>query len=498
MCCVLTGLDDGQWSGTTVGSEQVNTVCQNFSGTPRVNRISTCIPKANAFNPCEDVVGYDFLRVVIWVVSITALLGNLTVIIVLLSSRFKTSVSKFLMCNLAFADFCMGLYLFLIAAIDARGVGNYFNYAVKWQLEGGCQVAGFLTVFASQLSIYTLTVITLERWCAITYALHLNKRLKIGLAKKVMVAGWGFSIVMAMLPLVGVSDYSMTSICLPMKIGSYADMCYVLSLLVVIMIAFVVICCCYLKMYCSIRGHDTNTSNSDATVAKRMALLVFTDFACWAPIAFFGLTATANVPLIGITQSKILLVFFYPLNSCCNPFLYAIMTKQFHRDFFMLLSKYGFCQKRALRHKSDAYSQNAGSRTNNSLSNANRNTSNGTVLTELSAQKRGSKQSLKSEKSGSNLVPTTSFVKPLLTASKYPCKLSVVIEASNSPDVMVSQQDSSSASEQFELVTQHDLGREPESVEFLPGGSMQSLDLEITRDGMDNCCVHENIIHEKV
>jgi hypothetical protein len=76
------------------------------------------------------------------------------------------------------------------------------------------------------------------------------------------------------------------------------------------------------------------------TVAKKMALLVFTNFACWAPIAFFALTAIAGYPLIDVTKSKILLVFFYPLNSCANPYLYAILTTQYRRDLFILLSKY--------------------------------------------------------------------------------------------------------------------------------------------------------------
>lgn len=88
-----------------------------------------------------------------------------------------------------------------------------------------------------------------------------------------------------------------------------------------------------------------------------MALLVFTDFACWAPIAFFGLTAVAGYPLIDMTKSKILLVFFYPLNSCANPFLYAILTRQYRRDLFILLARYGLCTSRASKYK-DASSGN--------------------------------------------------------------------------------------------------------------------------------------------
>ena len=55
-------------------------------------------------------------------------------------SRFRMTVSKFLMCNLAFADLCMGLYLLLIAVEDVTTVGRYFNHAIQWQHGAGCQV----------------------------------------------------------------------------------------------------------------------------------------------------------------------------------------------------------------------------------------------------------------------------------------------------------------------------------------------------------------------
>jgi len=105
------------------------------------------------------------------------------------------------------------------------------------------------------------------------------------------------------------------------------------------------------QMYCSIISQQTRATVNDMTIAKRMALLVFTDFVCWAPIAFFGLTAIAGFPLINVPKSKFLLVTFYPLNSCANPFLYAILTKQYRRDFFILASRYGFCTKRAMKYK---------------------------------------------------------------------------------------------------------------------------------------------------
>lgn len=112
----------------------------------------------------------------------------------------------------------------------------------------GCKIAGFITVFASELSIFTLTVITLERWFAITFAIQLNRRLKLGLAVKVMIGGWLYAILMASLPLIGISSYSKTSICLPMENNGPADLAYLISLLTINGLAFFLITACYIKV----------------------------------------------------------------------------------------------------------------------------------------------------------------------------------------------------------------------------------------------------------
>ncbi|KAI9552110.1 hypothetical protein GHT06_022447 [Daphnia sinensis] len=312
-----------------------------------------CTPQPDAFNPCEDILGTNWLRVAAWLVSVASVVGNLAVVLVLVqSTRGSMAVSKFLMVNLAIADLCMGFYLFLIVGMDVNTIGVYFNYAIDWQNGIGCQIAGFLTVFATELSVFTLVVITSERWYTITYAINLTRRLRLSTTAKIVALGWIVSFAMASLPLVGVSSYSTTSICLPLENHKLSDTIYLLVLLILNGIAFMFICLCYSHMYRSIRGNQQSlASHSDTTVAKKMALLVFTNFACWTPIAFFGLTAVAGYPLISVTHSKILLVFFYPLNACTNPYLYALVTQQYRRDLFLLLSRYGFCTERASRYR---------------------------------------------------------------------------------------------------------------------------------------------------
>ncbi|XP_059050231.1 follicle-stimulating hormone receptor [Achroia grisella] len=290
-----------------------------------------CMPLPGPFLPCVDLFDWWTLRCGVWAVFLLALLGNGTVVFVLVCSRSRIDVPRFLVTNLAAADFFMGIYLGFLAVVDAGTLGEFRTHAITWQMSGGCRLAGFLGVLSSELSVYTLAVITLERNYAITHAMHLNKRLSLRHAAVVMAVGWAFSLVAAALPLFGVSDYRKFAVCLPFETSTPASLGYVVALLVINGVAFLVLLGCYLKMYCAIRGSQAWNSN-DSRIAKRMALLVFTDFLCWSPIAFFALTAAFGAQLVSLEEAKVFTVFVLPLNSCCNPFLYAILTKQFKKD----------------------------------------------------------------------------------------------------------------------------------------------------------------------
>ena len=115
------------------------------------------------------------------------------------------------------------------------------------------QVAGFLTVFSSELSVFVLMVITLERWYAISYAIHITKRLRIRQAWALMLTGWLYASTMALLPLLGVSSYGAVSMCLPMEARDVWDRLYIVALLVLNGLAFLVICCCYISMFMKVR-----------------------------------------------------------------------------------------------------------------------------------------------------------------------------------------------------------------------------------------------------
>lgn len=314
-----------------------------------------CTPEADAFNPCEDIAGFGFLRVAIWFINILAIAGNLTVLLVFFSSRNKLTVPRFLMCHLAFADLCIGVYLLMIATVDLRTRGHYSQHAIEWQTGPGCSAAGFLSVFGGELSIYTLSTITLERCHTITNALQVERRLALLQAAGIMTVGWLICLGIGMLPLVGVSSYTKVSMCLPMDIETPLAQVFIIIILLFNVGAFVAVCICYVLIYLAVKNPEFPGRSADTRIAKRMAVLIFTDFLCMAPISFFAISAAFKLPLITVTNSKILLVLFFPINSCANPFLYAIFTKAFRKDAYRVMSTMGCCKSKASVCRTKAY-----------------------------------------------------------------------------------------------------------------------------------------------
>ena len=106
-------------------------------------------------------------------------------------------------------------------------------------------------------------------------------------------------------------------------------------------------------MYINI--NDVRPGNSSQTidiqVAKRMSMIIFSNFLCWLPISFAGVMAMYSKIEFNVGVGKFLLVFIFPLNACTNPFLYAIFTKVFRGDTLALLSSCGLFKMADEKHQ---------------------------------------------------------------------------------------------------------------------------------------------------
>ena len=62
--------------------------------------------------------------------------------------------------------------------VDAYYRGVYFIYDSNWRSSRLCQFSGFLSTLSSELSVFILTYITIDRYLAIVFPLRLKREFK--------------------------------------------------------------------------------------------------------------------------------------------------------------------------------------------------------------------------------------------------------------------------------------------------------------------------------
>ncbi len=329
--------DDGF---TIYGGMTQETLTKILNRLPVFNVLSqvSCNPKPNAFMPCENLLDPDPVRVLVWIVWFPAILGNIAVIFVTLASTEKVDVPSFILCNLALADFMLGIFLSFLGVVDVRtfGGGSFYKSALHWQKGPGCQTAGFIGVFSSELSVYIMVILTLERLQTIAYSFgQQGSRMKMRHAVILVGIGWLFAGIAALLPLLDINSYSEVSICLPFRTEYLRDKVFIGVLLSLTVVAFLTILFSYvhiLIIYCKLPASERRMQERFATSVK-MGILVFTNSICWLPLAVLGLASLADVYLINLTVAKYFIILILPLNSCLNPFLYTVSKKSFWQKF---------------------------------------------------------------------------------------------------------------------------------------------------------------------
>ena len=324
---------------------------------------TNCFPVPNELNPCDDLLEDNHaLRVFIWIVIFLALVGNALVISVFLGysvivrrTRQELFVSHFFYFNLAAADSLMGVYLITIAIEDLVTLNNFSAYDIRWRTGHGCGFAGFCAILSTMVSVYVLVVISVERAYTIVRVMH-RKKITKPIAMVIMAVGWIIGVIVAMLPLVGVSDYGFVAICLPFDVTTPINTSYVVFLLVVTGLAFIIVAVSYIiifyQVFCSrkrhVQRHSSKAWKQEVKAAFRMSLLVATNFVCWLPIALVGIGSAFGYNLnVDLTFAKWAMVFIFPINACLNPFLYSFTTKLFRDNFIILISKCGVFQNKA-------------------------------------------------------------------------------------------------------------------------------------------------------
>ncbi|XP_028413946.1 G-protein coupled receptor GRL101-like [Dendronephthya gigantea] len=272
-----------------------------------------------------------------------AFLGNFIVIVWRSFSKDSNRVASFLLTNLAVADFLMGVYLLIISYKDTVLNGVYFKHDISWRASNLCIFAGVISTLSSEVSVLTLTVITLERMICIIFTLKFQ-RWSMKKAWGIMIVVWLIGLCISIIPLLNDAyfyDYKQNShffgrspVCLPLQLSSDRPAGWEYSVFVFLVlngVSFLFILLAYVFMYRSIvkaaRSVRSTRVKKDSTIAKRMMFIILTDFLCWFPVIILSILAlTGNLYDPSKQVYAWVAVFVLPINSSINPLLYTFST----------------------------------------------------------------------------------------------------------------------------------------------------------------------------
>ena len=257
---------------------------------------ANCEPKKDALSSCDDLIGRTVLKVFMWAVGGCAFLGNMFVIILRIVKKERNQIYSFFVMNLAVADFFMGFYMIVIASVDQYYSGRYIQNATIWRKSWLCSALGFANSLSSEMSVITLFVISAERFFKIVFPYKGSLNMKS--ACFLMVIAWCISIFISALPLMpidyfGGEFYSRSGVCISIFITNNFTPGWEYSVFVyhgLNFSLFVLIFLAYAYMYIQIQriGAEAGRQAVDIALARRMTLVVASDFLCWIPINLLG------------------------------------------------------------------------------------------------------------------------------------------------------------------------------------------------------------------
>ncbi|CAH1776509.1 unnamed protein product [Owenia fusiformis] len=330
-----------------------------------------CTPRLDHLSSCGDLVKNNILRVFLWAFGICILLANSAVIILrIYEGRLKHGVNEILVMHLSLSDMLMAVYIIIIASMDMKYRGAYFQHQSAWKKSSLCMASGFIASLSSEMSVYVLVVMTLDRFLKIVFPLkmrlHFSKRAVYG----VLIIGWILCITLTALPLLPLDYfsphefYTQSGFCLPLMLNydsakealfnqrentgqdgsieldrqksqqSYSHFNgweYSFALFnVVNLVAFFLIAVGYLAIFFATRISRSKTKHGsgnerDRKMAVKLMWIVSTDFCCWIPVIIMGFLTYFKIALPGEIIAYVS-IFVLPINSAINPILYTFST----------------------------------------------------------------------------------------------------------------------------------------------------------------------------
>ncbi|CAF2855723.1 unnamed protein product [Rotaria sp. Silwood2] len=288
------------------------------------------------------------------IITFLALIGNSSIIYIVICNRRMHSVTNYFICNLALAD-CL---------VACFAVPFQFQAAAlqKWVLPHFlCKLAPFVQILSVDVSIYTLVAVSLDRYYVMLHPL--KPKLSTKTAFIIFTIIWLIALGSSIPSLFFYNVYFIDDFgyqCLPYiyekqehynSTKSTINRSYYIHKIYIVyniysqyIIPFIIISCAYFRigshLYFSKPVGQTKyqevIARNKRKVLKMLFVVVILFLICWFPLQLYNFL---NVYKPEINDFKHIVVLWLCANwlamsnSCHNPFIYGFCSARFNREF---------------------------------------------------------------------------------------------------------------------------------------------------------------------
>uniref|UniRef100_A0A8C5M1Z6 Leucine rich repeat containing G protein-coupled receptor 5 n=1 Tax=Leptobrachium leishanense TaxID=445787 RepID=A0A8C5M1Z6_9ANUR len=303
----------------------------DFEEDVKVLHSAQCTPSPGPFKPCDYLFGSWLIRIGVWLIVFLAFICNALVISTVFRPLSYIPSIKLLIGLIAIMNILMGISSGVLATIDSLTFGSFAQYGAWWESGVGCQITGFLSVFAAETSIFLLTVAALERGFSVKCSTKFETKSSFISLKLSIAFCFILSLIIAISPLLSGSAYGTSPLCFPLLFGDPSSVGFMVALVLLNSLCFLIMTVAYTKLYCTLeKGELENVW--DCSMVKHIALLLFTNCILYCPVAFLSFSSLLNLTFISPEVIKSILLLIIPLPACLNPLLYILFNPHFKED----------------------------------------------------------------------------------------------------------------------------------------------------------------------
>ena len=171
---------------------------------------------------CNRMLRDVFLRISVWILGISAFICNGIAFFVRSRKRQANKVQTLLITNLALSDLLMGVNMLILASADVY-YGEFFPSQVHvWRHGFLCNLAGFLSIFSSEGSVFFIALISIDRMLGIKYPFGGGLRLSTKWARILAALAWLTAFLISVIPIGLATDegnvFSISEVCIGIPI----------------------------------------------------------------------------------------------------------------------------------------------------------------------------------------------------------------------------------------------------------------------------------------